>query len=32
LSWIMLIGILIVVLVFVKLSGFLGIISEKEPA
>jgi len=32
LSWIMLIGILIVVLVFVKLSGFLGIVSEKEPA
>src|SRR5258708_8074806 len=32
LSGIMLIGILIVVLVFVKLSGFLGIVSEKEPA
>jgi len=32
LSWIMLLAILIVVLFFVKWSGFLGIVSEKEPA
>src|SRR6185295_7735268 len=32
LSWIMLLAILIVVLFFVRWSGFLGIVSEKEPA
>jgi multiple sugar transport system permease protein len=32
LSWLMLLAILIVVLVFVKWSGFLKIASEKEPA